>query len=733
MVCIIAFVIVISCQFNCIAESGKYDHEKINQRKMEIESDLDSLDDFSVYIYDHTKPRKALGEDATIEEAFLNDFITALEKRWKLSSNELSNLTDEQFINMRTKFVQTELDILLKYDEATSWEDPWLELLAHAYIKGIKNQKLAISQYYGKDEALYEKYWTTNGYNLRCLCIYLITQYYKPSISDEYQDDMANMLISGYLLSSENTIRELIAYIEEEPQEESAATSNEEVISSKPVITSTPAPTPTATVTLTPSPVPTVTPPTTATPSPSPTPTATITPSPTPTPTAIITPSPVPTPTPTPTLEPVITPELPDQPEGLSLCFKEEKLSVATGKNQKLVPIFKTENSLKVTKYLWESTEPDIVSVSEQGMVKGVKEGHAYVICTAQLSDESKVSAAIEVDVYVPVQGIKINTKNNTKVNVGSMIKVDYNIVPDNATNQKVTWKSLDEAVAVVDKDGRVTAKGAGLTNIIGTTEDGDKTARFVVYVPAMNTSSARVTVDKVSGVKYTFDFYRPGNEANAVNCQVKGKCFQVIPEKQGTKVTVNIIPKMLGQGTLIIADRKDAKCKLTIDVDVIDSAIPDSKKITVESIIVDQWKDGFGPQANPTFTKFITKIRNNSTATIDEVYCVLDYYDKDGNQIYEKLKYDSRDTPAGALLAYDWAEVYMPPNGMATIDPRISYNRSDTIVVANNIPAMSVRLAIRGYHIEGDKDATFIPESQLIWYDSKNRQVTTPEFMTTV
>ena len=60
-------------------------------------------------------------------------------------------------------------------------------------------------------------------------------------------------------------------------------------------------------------------------------------------------------------------------------------------------------------------------------------------------------------------------------------LKVTIN--PDDATNQKVSWKSSDETVAKVDANGKVTALKVGTATITVTTEDGGKTATCVVTV----------------------------------------------------------------------------------------------------------------------------------------------------------------------------------------------------------------------------------------------------------
>lgn len=58
-------------------------------------------------------------------------------------------------------------------------------------------------------------------------------------------------------------------------------------------------------------------------------------------------------------------------------------------------------------------------------------------------------------------------------------------ILPAYATNQAVTWKSSDPAIAAVDQDGTVTPKAPGTATITVTTADGNKTASCRITVKA--------------------------------------------------------------------------------------------------------------------------------------------------------------------------------------------------------------------------------------------------------
>ena len=100
----------------------------------------------------------------------------------------------------------------------------------------------------------------------------------------------------------------------------------------------------------------------------------------------------------------------------------------------------------------------------------------------------------------IPVTGISIN-KPKAKVYVGDRIKLDVNIMPENADNKNFTSKSLDENVAIVDEQGNVTAKSYGKARIMATSEDGEFTdvCEFDVYEHAtgvnLSTSELRMKI----------------------------------------------------------------------------------------------------------------------------------------------------------------------------------------------------------------------------------------------
>ena len=195
------------------AETGE-EKDAVIRRKTELEEKPGFPDTLQVYVYEPENPPEPLDEDASTETRFLADFISALEARWKLTANKPSELTDRQQKMIKSKFVQVELDRLEQYESVTM-EDPWLNLLAHAYIKGLRNQSRAVEEFYDKDEDLFTIYWTEKGSNVRALSIYLITQYYKPEVNSRYRDKMEEISFTGYLLALGDPVSDLISFMNE--------------------------------------------------------------------------------------------------------------------------------------------------------------------------------------------------------------------------------------------------------------------------------------------------------------------------------------------------------------------------------------------------------------------------------------------------------------------------------------------------------------------------------------
>lgn len=81
---------------------------------------------------------------------------------------------------------------------------------------------------------------------------------------------------------------------------------------------------------------------------------------------------------------------------------------------------------------------------------------------------------------------------------IGGTMDLKPTIVPADATNTHISWSSNDSAVATVDANGRVTAKGAGTATITGTAASG-ATVTLVVTVSNKVIEVTAVTLDRTA------------------------------------------------------------------------------------------------------------------------------------------------------------------------------------------------------------------------------------------
>ena len=129
----------------------------------------------------------------------------------------------------------------------------------------------------------------------------------------------------------------------------------------------------------------------------------------------------------------------------------------------------------------WESDNPNVATVTPYGRVKGVAYGTANIYAKAM--DGSGKLACCTVHVcHIPVTGVELRCETKT-ISLGDSEYLFETVLPENASNKNVTWRSADSTIASVDYEGLVTAKKRGKTNITVKTVEGNYTATCEVTV----------------------------------------------------------------------------------------------------------------------------------------------------------------------------------------------------------------------------------------------------------
>ncbi len=148
---------------------------------------------------------------------------------------------------------------------------------------------------------------------------------------------------------------------------------------------------------------------------------------------------------------------------------------------------------------IWSSSDEAVAKVDQKGLVTGVAKGNVTI--TAEAADGSGIKGTYGLTVNgIPITGITLNPASVT-MNIGESQKIEATVVPENASDQSVTWESSNPGTAEVDEDGTVTAVGAGTAVITaaGRTEtDVKQTASVTVKKP--DVLAERVIVSSEDG-----------------------------------------------------------------------------------------------------------------------------------------------------------------------------------------------------------------------------------------
>jgi uncharacterized protein YjdB len=137
----------------------------------------------------------------------------------------------------------------------------------------------------------------------------------------------------------------------------------------------------------------------------------------------------------------------------------------------------------------WKSSNTSVATVNSSGVVTGVSVGNATITVTT-VDQGLTATSEITVEIPVPVTGVTVEPTNATLF-VGTSATITPAILPSNATDKAVTWKSSNTAVATVNASGVVTGVALGTATITVTTVDQLKTATCNVTVEPLGENIA--------------------------------------------------------------------------------------------------------------------------------------------------------------------------------------------------------------------------------------------------
>ena len=230
----------------------------------------------------------------------------------------------------------------------------------------------------------------------------------------------------------------------------------------------------------------------------------------------------------------------------------EEKLSAAVW------PVDATNKGI-----IWQSNDPEIVNVSESGLVTAKKGGETVITAVAE---DGGFQAICNITVHASVESVTLD-KNILTIDKGKKEQLNAWVQPEDASNKNLIWFTMDDEIASVTSEGIVEALSAGNTRIIVRSEEGgfsdycDVTIAVPVEKVILSDAVLKITEDQ----EYDLTAVIEPEDASNKNVTWSSSNTAVASVDQNGKVTA--VKAGTARITVKTADgNKTAVCTVTVE-----------------------------------------------------------------------------------------------------------------------------------------------------------------------
>ncbi len=269
---------------------------------------------------------------------------------------------------------------------------------------------------------------------------------------------------------------------------------------------------------------------------------------------------------------------------------------------------------------VWSTSDKTVATITEGGMLTGLKPGKVTVIATAK--DGSGVTKELEVTVKPIVLATSIVLSFSQ-----SESKFTATVLPQDVTNDSVTWSVSDESVATVDENGKLNSKKNGKVIVTATAQDGSKVV-----------NEFELTVSEFAEAKNEFTFEGKSYDISEVY-------FRKMPDNQYQLLFYPATLKYVendgryqdkGNGDYV---RIDLKALEGETISMLEAADYKREDIGIFTELVLDSQDGFGNKQGEVDRTDKSTLSIKKTGDTYQIDFSLDFYEfKDGKKVIKTV-----------------------------------------------------------------------------------------------
>lgn len=251
-------------------------------------------------------------------------------------------------------------------------------------------------------------------------------------------------------------------------------------------------------------------------------------------------------------------------------------------------------------------------TISTRTATEAMVSGYAPTVLGNQPLTVSFLGKTTTFDVYVlprPVSSVTLSDDSLT-LDIGKTKRITATVLPDNATDKTIVWKSDNEAVATV-KNGLVTAVGKGTTTISSTSKNGVVAyCTVTVLVPADSVALNKSSLELIKGKSETLtSTVTPSNTTDTIVWSSSNSAVATVANGKVTAVSA-------GTATISVTTSrgKTASCVITVKVPST-NIILDKYSVTINVGKTDTVKATLAPADTTDTVKWTSS--DNTVATV--------------------------------------------------------------------------------------------------------------------
>lgn len=216
---------------------------------------------------------------------------------------------------------------------------------------------------------------------------------------------------------------------------------------------------------------------------------------------------------------------------------------------------------------VFSTSNAAVATVSESGMITAKGPGTATITATAK--DGSGKSAACTVTVTQPVKGVTV-TPDSVVVPKGNVQKLTAAVVPANASNQELVYKSSNETVAIVSRDGIITGLNEGWATITVCAKENEAIYATCTVKVGLPVYVTKITLDTTNVTMWAGATRQLGVSIEPANADIKTVTYgSSNPDVAAVSAAGLITAKKAGAATITVTAKdgsgKSASCAVIV------------------------------------------------------------------------------------------------------------------------------------------------------------------------